>query len=314
MGDIVLTSPVIRCMKEQTGAHVDFLTKGSFTTIVESNPHVDNVIIWDEKSWQEVISKNKYDVVVDLHNNLRSRRVTRRVRSKVIRYNKGNIRKWLTVNLGRKVMDGKHVVDRYFEALKGTNIVNDGQGLDYYIPDHVMTSVKERYFSLSATSLVISLGATYFTKRVPTDKIIALVNSTDFNILLIGGEDVASEAQKIVSKSTKPVTNLCGKTTIHETAAIISLSDVLLTGDTATMHIGAAVHTRMVSIWGSTIPEFGMSAYYGDKDTRNVNLQVSGLSCRPCSKLGFESCPKGHFRCMNDIMDEKILSAVKSQL
>ena len=72
----------------------------------------------------------------------------------------------------------------------------------------------------------------------------------------------------------------------------------IITHDTGLMHIAAVFNKPIVSIWGNTVPEFGMYPYQVDKSTI---LEVKGLACRPCSKIGYQKCPKGHFKCMNDI-------------
>ncbi|RTQ44044.1 glycosyl transferase, partial [Hymenobacter gummosus] len=66
---------------------------------------------------------------------------------------------------------------------------------------------------------------------------------------------------------------------------------------TGQMHIAAAFRKEIISVWGNTVPEFGMYPFR----TEFRALEVEGLGCRPCSKIGYEKCPQGHFRCMRDI-------------
>jgi ADP-heptose:LPS heptosyltransferase len=73
------------------------------------------------------------------------------------------------------------------------------------------------------------------------------------------------------------------------------------------MHIAAALRKPIVSIWGNTIPEFGMYPYFPMNSARSVISEVKDLHCRPCSKLGFKKCPKQHFKCMM-LQDEVFIS------
>ena len=77
------------------------------------------------------------------------------------------------------------------------------------------------------------------------------------------------------------------------------------------MHVAAAFNKEIISIWGNTIPEFGMSPYMPQTPNNSTIMEVKGLNCRPCSKLGFDKCPKGHFKCMNLIDEEEIVGKCK---
>ncbi|MEM6699004.1 MAG: glycosyltransferase family 9 protein, partial [Bacteroidota bacterium] len=81
-------------------------------------------------------------------------------------------------------------------------------------------------------------------------------------------------------------------------ASVVRQAYKVITHDTGMMHIAAAFQKEILSVWGNTIPEFGMYPYYGSQKDRNTTFEVNNLSCRPCSKIGHETCPKGHFKCM----------------
>jgi ADP-heptose:LPS heptosyltransferase len=80
------------------------------------------------------------------------------------------------------------------------------------------------------------------------------------------------------------------------------------------MHIAAALKKPVVSVWGNTVPAFGMTPYMPGRESNSVILEVNDLRCRPCSKIGFDKCPKGHFQCMRGIDDQAIADAVRSFL
>jgi heptosyltransferase-2 len=80
------------------------------------------------------------------------------------------------------------------------------------------------------------------------------------------------------------------------------------------MHIAAAYKKPIISLWGNTVPLFGMTPYYGDAAVSDVIMQVNKLWCRPCSKIGYKKCPLGHFKCMEKINVDDVLSKVKTRL
>jgi ADP-heptose:LPS heptosyltransferase len=137
---------------------------------------------------------------------------------------------------------------------------------------------------------------------------------------LLGGKEDAENGEWITQQSGKHVINLCGKLNLNESAYVVSKSEKVITHDTGMMHIAAAFQKEIISIWGNTVPEFGMTPYYGNKEylnsnfetiikdqIRNSKFEIPNLSCRPCSKIGFKRCPMGHFNCMN-LQDTKAIA------
>jgi ADP-heptose:LPS heptosyltransferase len=116
---------------------------------------------------------------------------------------------------------------------------------------------------------------------------------------LLGGKEDAAIAEQVYQLHKNNTINLCGKLNLNQSASIIQQSHKVITSDTGLMHIAAAYKKDIISLWGNTIPEFGMGPYFAGKNSQI--LEVKNLSCRPCSKLGYKKCPKGHFKCMNDI-------------
>jgi len=309
IGDIVLTSPIVRCVKRQLNAEVHFITKSKFATVVSNNPYIDNVITID-KEITEVLSMlkvEKYDLIIDLHKNLRSKRLIYSLGVKSISFDKINIEKWLRVHTRINLLPKNHLVDRYFDGLSKIGIENDGHGLDYF---HGVE--KERISSLGVPQkyVAIVLGATYFTKRIPIEKVEMFINKLDVPVVLLGGRDVEEVGQQLKGKYPTTI-NLAGKITLNESAAIIGQSEWAISGDTGLMHIGAALKVPMVAVWGSTAIELGMYPYYGEKnDVAHYYMENENISCNPCSKIGKERCPKGHFKCMMDISEQDVDKAI----
>lgn len=317
IGDIVLTSPVVRCLKKQIQAEIHYLTKKSFGSIVRSNPYIDKVFSF-EKDIAEVINdltSEQYDCVIDLHKNLRSFRVRQALGIKTYSFNKLNIEKWMMVNLKLNWLPNKHIVDRNLATVVPLNIVNDGAGLDYFIPEKDEVSIsdigREYDFSIpNSQYIAFVIGAAHATKRLPVEKIIDICNNIQLSVILLGGKDDFDNGELIASKSTGYALNLCGKLNLNQSASIVKQAHKVITHDTGLMHIAAAFRKNIISVWGNTIPEFGMYPYLpktsqSDKSMNEV-VEVKGLSCRPCSKIGYDKCPKSHFKCMQMIDIEAV--------
>jgi len=308
IGDIVLTSPVVRCLKAQTKAEVHFLCKTSFRTILEANPNIDKIYSI-KKDVKEVIPQLKaeqYDVIIDLHKNIRSLQIRRALGVKSYSFDKINIEKWLIVNFKINRLPDHHIVDRYMKAVEKLGVKNDGQGLDYFIPSDQEVNLNELAKQLNfGESLqqytAFAIGAAHATKRLPQEKIIDICKSVKSPIILLGGPQEQQAGVQISAVAGKHVLNTCGQMSLHQSASLVRQATEVISHDTGMMHIAAAFSKKIYSIWGNTIPEFGMYPYYPYGINNNISVEVKGLSCRPCSKIGAEQCPKGHFRCMKEI-------------
>lgn len=317
IGDIVLTTPVIRCLKKQVpDAEVHFLTKESFATIVESNPYVDKVHLLAH-SWElmvEEIRIEEYDYIIDLHHNLRTLRLKRELGIRSFSFDKINIKKWIYTNLKWNLMPDLHIVDRYMKTVESFDVKNDNEGLDYFIPAKDEVKQKDIPVSHHAGYIGIVIGAAHFTKKMPVDKLKELCSKIDHPIILLGGKEDAEDGRQIASVDPVKIYNACGKFNLNESADLVRRSKLIITHDTGLMHIAAALKKKIISVWGNTVPEFGMYPYYGEFNIQDLKFETSGLRCRPCSKIGYEKCPKGHFKCMKQISTDAIVASVKQLL
>ena len=323
IGDIVLTSPVIRCLKKQTGAEIHYLTKKNFEKILSSNPHVDKVYSI-EREISEVITDLKsmdYDYVIDLHKNLRSLHVKKALGVKSFSFNKLNIEKWLMVNLKINRLTNTHIVDRNLKTIESLGVKNDGEGLDYFIPkeDEIDLNIiiqKHKFPIADSNYIAFVIGAAHATKRLPVEKIIDICNGINLPVILLGGKEDFENGELISTKSIGYVLNLCSKLNLNQSASIVKQANVVISHDTGLMHIAAAFRKKIISVWGNTIPEFGMYPYYPTSENegifKNNIVEVKGLSCRPCSKIGYDKCPKGHFKCMQMIDTDGVIMLANS--
>jgi ADP-heptose:LPS heptosyltransferase len=304
IGDIVLTSPIVRCLKQQVeNAEVHFLVKKQFVDVVKHNPYIDKIIEYDSNIANS-LKYELYDYVIDLHNNFRTLRLKNKLKIIDFSFKKLNIEKWLMVNFKINKLPEVHIVDRYFETLKVFDVTNDGKGLDFFIPQETENSVlKKLEEDAQKNYIAIVVGANYFTKQIPPQKISEIIKLSHKKIILLGGQTDSEKAVLIENSLEKEdqqkVKNYCGKLTLLESAAVIKFADLVITPDTGLMHIAAAYKKKIISFWGNTIPQFGMYPYQPEESS--IMLETKGLKCRPCSKIGFSKCPYKHFKCMNEI-------------
>jgi len=308
IGDIVLTTPVIRCLKSQVeDSEVHFLTKQTFAPVLANNPYIDKLHVLDG-SLNDTIKKiheENFDYIIDLHHNLRTLIIKNKLRILSYSFKKLNIEKWLMVTFKINILPDIHIVDRYLATTRLFEVTNDQKGLDYYIStnDEIEICKLPEPFRNGYIGLVI--GAKHNTKKMPSEKITSLINKIGLPVIILGGKEDIDEGE-IIEKATNGLCyNGCGKFNLGQSASLVKQAKVIITHDTGLMHIAAAFKKKIISLWGNTIPEFGMYPYTPHPDSQI--FEIKGLSCRPCSKIGYAQCPKKHFDCMMKL-DEKVIS------
>ena len=319
IGDIVLTTPVVRCLRKQyPEAEIHFLTKQSFRSIIASNPYVDKIHTLGD-SFELMLHELKteeYDYIIDLHHNLRTLRIKRFLKGvKSFSFNKLNVEKFIYTNFKINTMPEKHIVDRNLEAIASLGVVNDGLGLDYFIPDK--DTIKKNDLPMAHTHgyIAVVIGAALATKKLPLHKLKELCTAIQHPIVLLGGKEDMEEGKAIAATDDIKIYNACGKFNLNESADIVRNAKLVITHDTGLMHIAAALQKPIISVWGNTVPEFGMYPYYGKLSTQHFDVvEIKKLWCRPCSKIGYDKCPKKHFKCMELIAVNEIVNMVHLRL
>lgn len=298
----MLTTPVIRCLKQQVAnAGVHYLTKNSFRGIIESNPYVDKLHLLqnDFETLINELKQEKFDYIIDLHHNLRTLKVKKAL-GKVPAYsfNKLNIKKWLLTALKINLLPDVHITDRYLDTVKSFGVKNDGKGLDYFIPAKDVVPDNDIPAAQSLGYIGVVIGAAHNTKKLPLHKLKELCTKIDHPVILLGGPEDREAGEEIASTDPIKIYNSCGKFNLNESADLVRRAKVIITHDTGLMHIAAAFKKPVISIWGNTVPSFGMTPYFGNAMVKNALFEIKGLYCRPCSKIGYSKCPLGHFKCM----------------
>ncbi|WP_400193723.1 glycosyltransferase family 9 protein [Hymenobacter sp. B81] len=307
IGDIVLTTPVVRCVKQQVpGARVHFATKPAYRGLLEANPYVDRVHCLTGTLGELVreLQAEEFDFIIDLHHNLRTALIKLRLGRPGASFDKLNWQKWLLVNTKVNVLPPVHIVQRYLAAAALLGVQDDGRGLDYFIPPAQEVEVAAVLpAAFRGGYVAFAIGAQHATKRLPVERIIELCRQLRQPVVLLGGPEDETTGHVVELAFQGPavqatvVYNACGRFSLHQSASLVRQAQLVVSHDTGLMHIAAAFRKPIVSVWGNTVPAFGMYPFR----TPFRALEVPGLACRPCSKIGYAKCPQGHFRCMRDI-------------
>jgi ADP-heptose:LPS heptosyltransferase len=295
---------------------------------VEHNPYIDKLHVLSH-SWEllmhELIDED-FDYIIDLHHNVRTWGIKNGLQKRSFSFYKLNIQKYLYTALKINILPQVHIVDRYMRTLKSFGVKNDGAGLDYFIAPHEEIKREDIPLSHRAGYIGCVIGGAHGTKKWPVHKWKEFCAAIDHPVILLGGKEDVAAANEISSVDPVKIYNACGKFSINESADIVRKSKLVVTNDTGLMHIAAAFRKPVISLWGNTVPSFGMYPYYGNRATvpnrgtdRSSNelfdiLQVNKLWCRPCSKIGYKKCPLGHFKCMEKITANAVYEKVRSRL
>lgn len=303
MGDILLTTPVIRALKLKfPSSQIDFVVKEQYKDALQYNPLISRLFIYEKEKSRELrdkLQEQNYDLAIDLQNNFRSRALTERLNIKVYRFHKPTMKKlllvWFKINF---LKDLKTISQRYAET---SNVQLDEKGLDLLIPQDISSSLNEvkKYIGFCP-------GSKHFTKRWPAEYIIELGNELiklGFAVVLLGGKS-DKELCKTISEKIVPSINLQNDDNLLQTAVDMKNCKFIITNDSGLMHLASAVGVPIISIFGSTVREFG----FAPLGKQNLILENKSLSCRPCSHIGKSSCPKKHFKCMKEITPQLVLT------
>jgi len=198
-------------------------------------------------------------------------------------------------------------------------VKNDGAGLDYFIPEGSHVKESDIPASHHAGYIGLVIGAAHNTKKYPLEKLKDFCTGIDHPLIVLGGKEDAERGELLSAIDPFKIYNACGKFSLHESADLVRRAKLVVSNDTGLMHIAAAFKRPVISLWGNTIPGFGMYPYYGANYLSHQQqpfdiLEVNGLSCRPCSKIGYDKCPKGHFKCMQQIEVSNVMETVMKRL
>lgn len=313
IGDIVFTTPAIRAAKQQLpNVEIHFLTKDSMKAVTEANPYIDR-FHYLQKDLATTINQLKslnFDYIIDLHKNFRTFKIKRALGVPSLTYKKLSWQKLLFTKLHLNFMPTRHISERCLDTLAPLGVVNDGKGLDYYVPVNIQLSSNALPASHQNGYIALVIGASFATKKLPIKQLQDLCKALKYPIVLIGGKEDTKEGEEVALIDPSKIVNACGKFSLHESALLVKQSKTVISHDTGYLYIACAYHKKTVAIWGATSPALQVEPYYPFLElNKNIeqnarasemyfNAIVPNLSCQPCSNYGSKQCPQGHFACM----------------
>ncbi|MCU7502719.1 MAG: glycosyltransferase family 9 protein [Ignavibacteria bacterium] len=315
LGDILLTTPLLRSLKNlYPGKKIDFLVRSEYAGVLKFNPYVSEVLLYNRDPNEGLLERLKtksYGMIVDLQNNLRSRKIVKTFKDiPVYRFNKRSFDKFLLVKFKvNRLSDAPQIPVRYASSIPGFNL--DDKGLDLFLPENAeeFNAPKvERQDNLIA----FCPGSRHFTKMWPLEYFAALgrlLEKKGFKIVLLGGRSDREVCQRLSEKIPSSV-DLSNEDELFFMAALMKKCRLVVCNDSGLMHLSCAAGVPVLAIFGSTVKEFGFTPY----KNKNLILENNSLSCRPCSHIGRDKCPLGHFKCMLELTPEMVFDNVKRML
>lgn len=324
LGDIVVMTPIFRALRERyPTAQIDYLIKTEFQSLLENNPFISNLLVFDAKSgfrgWRKLcrrLAAEHYDIYIDMHNNLRSRVLGHYLqRASLLRFHKPRLKRFLLfyfyINIFRKNFT---LLSEYFKVLKPLKISNAA-----LIPEIVLSdSAVQRTAEILAEQdihqpfVVLLAVAAWANKRYSINKYRELsrriVEKYNVQVVWLGGKKDHYLNEISGSKDPKNIF-LIGETTLDESIAILSKSSLVIGNDTGLSYAAEAVGTPLIVILGPTSRETGAGPF--GPDSQSIQQQ---LWCRPCSQKGNRKCYRKRQYCLENISVDEIFGVVQSVL
>ena len=318
LGDVILATALVRQIsRSMPDAEIDVAVDARFVEVWAHNPRVRKVYAIDRATrLNEYLVRQAvqapYDIVVDLQKNRRSAHLIATMAlpasTQVLKVAKHRLEKLALVWLKRRPRTITPVIRRYWNTVRHLGIEYDELGPEVWTDSESAVSYQPR------TSVGLAPGARHATKRWTVGGFAELardlVNRQGQEVVLLGGPDDVAVCDQIEALAGVDLERADGATDLSSTIRVLDRCRIVVSNDSALMHLARARRVPVVAIFGSTVPELGF-APQGD-DVRIV--QAGGLPCRPCTHIGRESCPKGHFRCMTDIAPDAVVCAVSELL
>jgi ADP-heptose:LPS heptosyltransferase len=318
IGELVFSTPVIRAMKvELDDIHLHGLFSANVAFLAKENPYLDTIHLQDGSFWKLLrnLRQEKFDVVVNLRRDWPSKWFCFLLFAKTYFLPPSGWKQWLMVNLKINHLPNVHYVDQLILGLKPLGIKGDELGLDFFIPEKDKVALDWLPAEFRKGFVVFCISAPYSTRKLPVDRMIELCDKINKPVIILGsGEDqpigevintffarglsVVWEQGLLELNKKTIVYNACGKFNFNQMASLVKQSLAVFTFDNDFVPVASAFRKEVFPLMGNTILLFGRYPYR----TKFTVLESNSVACRPCSSKGFEKCPKGHFRCMRDIM------------
>ena len=303
VGDIILTTPVIRALaKEIPGARIDVMVGPQGREIFDHDPRVFKLIIYDKhlpmlekRRLQLKLKKLRYDLVVDIRNTIFPLLIGPKYRTATVQ------------KFPQSVM---HKRMRHLYRLKSLGIDNLEELPFIHVTkedeDHVEKLIKEH--GIADPIVVINAGAKSHLKRWTVEGFAQvaddLIEQCKANVVFVGLKEDEAIIKEVIAKMKNKPHNLVNKTNIRQLAALLKRSKLLITNDSAPLHLGCAVGVKVIALFGPTDPD-----QYGPIGEFDVVVKEK-LSCAPCEEA---KCIR-NYECMRLISPDTVLDAAKMML
>lgn len=311
----LLVTPPLRALKAELDAEIHLIDLASNKDLLDNNPYLDEWIDCSSGFFRlrNRIRGEKYDLIVDLQNTSGSRLLRFGLGTKKLVFPSEAFSRQLYIKTKINRLSKKHLSDQYLDLLEPLGVKGDSLGIDFFVPekDEVENDWLPKTHQNGYAALAI--GASHQTKKLPINRLIELCDRINKPIALIGESTdlaIANEVESFFKPGTPAkeeeieglnkkaiIFNACGKFNFNQSCSLIKNASWVFSYDNVMMQIAAAFKKRVYSIWGSSTPLFRTYPYR----TEFTIFENNKLGCRPCSSTGYQNCPKGHFKCMNDV-------------
>ena len=317
IGDVILATPVIEAIHNfDSSIRIDMLVRKGNESILKDHPKINKLWIWNKKEnktrnqWHLIreFKKEKYDTIINLQRFMSSGLFTVFSGAKTtIGFDKNPLSFRFTNKVKHNIKNGTHEVERNLSLLQSFIEKPDGKMRLY--PSKEDLEIVKQY--QNSKYIIIAPTSVWYTKQYPAHKWIDFINKvdSDINIYLIGGPDDSNAIDDIINKSeNNNISNLCGKLSILQSAALMKLSLMNYVNDSAPLHIASAMDAASTAIFCSTTPDFG----FGPRSTDGIIIEADiNLKCKPCGLHGRSECKEEHFNCANSIDTNKLIQRLK---
>jgi heptosyltransferase-2 len=319
IGDILLMTPLLRALRRRhSDARITVVTRANLAPLLAHNPRITELIGWDEsQSLADLGSQLKgrgFSHRLDLHGSVRSLALRRHVGGRWTSYRRHRMARLVLIRTKWDIYrDRRPVAERYFDAARDLDVTPDDGSLEMFLSRPTLNAAEaflaERGIGTIRQLIAVAPRAAHFTKRWPLHHWIALVRRLAENgndIVVVGGPDDRDLAAEVATAGGERAASAAGEFDLPGTAAVLKRVRALVAGDTGVMHMATAVGTPVVALFGPTVEPFGFFPYHA----KAMVLQRS-LYCRPCSAHGGAKCPEVHHRCLQDLLPEDVLEALR---
>ncbi len=320
MGDVILTTPLVRALRAAyPDAVLHFATRPAFAPLLESNPHLDRVHVLPGdaegglRALARTLRAERYDHVLDLHGTLRARLLQWLVPApRWHGYRKRSLQRRVLVLLHRNPSGGVvPVAERYFDAVRRLGVRPDGGPPEIFPTPQAEADARAALDAAGVMAgeayVAIAPGARHATKQWPVESWTALAAELvhrGVRPVVVGGPEDA-EAGAAITAAVPEAVSVAGSLGLLGSAAVVAGAQASASGDTGVMHMATAVGTPVVALFGPTVRAFGFFPY-SDRAT----VIERDLPCRPCSTHGGPACPLGHHACLREIAVDEVVEAV----